>query len=280
MRLVSWNIRQLDEAWRILEADEAIDIALLQEAKPPPASASRCDVVPLRDADWKMLGYERVFRTAVARLSDRVTMQARPMADIHSAGGKAMSVSRAGTVTAVDVAYGSEVFTCISAYSVWETVITEATKPWIIADASAHRILSDISTLIATQDGDRIILAGDFNLMRGHGEQGSEYWAKRYATFFARAEALGLRCVGPAFPNGHRAHPWPRELPTDSTNVPTFRWNQRDPATATRQLDYVFASESIADRVTVTAKNGVDEWGPSDHCKIVIDVAARSSSAT
>jgi exonuclease III len=54
--------------------------------------------------------------------------------------------------------------------------------------------------------------------------------------------------------------------------VPTFHHNRQTPATATRQLDFVFASQSLADSVSVRALNEPDEWGPSDHCRVVIDV--------
>jgi len=42
--------------------------------------------------------------------------------------------------------------------------------------------------------------------------------------------------------------------------------------TATRQLDFVFASESIAKRLNVRAANRKEEWGPSDHCKVFIEL--------
>jgi hypothetical protein len=42
---------------------------------------------------------------------------------------------------------------------------------------------------------------------------------------------------------------------------------------ATRQLDLVFASHALADRLSVRALNtDHDEWGPSDHCRVVIDL--------
>ncbi len=43
------------------------------------------------------------------------------------------------------------------------------------------------------------------------------------------------------------AKPWPDELPPDSKNVPTFRTRINQPETATRQLDFVFASEALKD---------------------------------
>ena len=44
------------------------------------------------------------------------------------------------------------------------------------------------------------------------------------------------------------------------------------PSDATLQLDYVFASRPIAHRLTVRALNDPKDWGPSDHCRIVIDL--------
>lgn len=271
LRLVSWNIAQRDEPWHELAKDSTLDVALLQEAKPPPKDV-RCEVVPPRDAVWTMAGYSRPFRTAVARFSDRVRLRPRPMTDLASATSATPGISLDGTITAVDVEHGEETFTCVSVYSPWQEVSGGEGRPWVIADASAHRIISDVSMLITAQRGHRLIVAGDFNLLRGYGENGSDYWARRYATVFVRMEALGLRCVGPSAPNGRQADPWPKELPKESKNVPTYHSAQQTPATATRQLDYVFASESIADRLHVRALNSVDEWGPSDHCRVVIDV--------
>jgi hypothetical protein len=152
----------------------------------------------------------------------------------------------------------------------WESPATKGS--WIFADASAHRLISDLSLLVGNQRGHRIIVSGDFNILYGYGESGNLYWAGRYVTVFDRMSAIGLRFVGPQSPNGVQADPWPPELPVDSKNVPTFRTHRRDPSTATRQLDFVFASESIADCVQTTALNRPEEWGPNDHCQVRIVV--------
>lgn len=83
---------------------------------------------------------------------------------------------------------------------------------------------------------------------------------------------MGLQFVSPQAPHGRAADPWPQELPSDSKNVPTFRHSRQAPESASRQLDFVFTTTNIADRVNVRALNEVDEWGPSDHCRIVISV--------
>jgi len=37
-------------------------------------------------------------------------------------------------------------------------------------------------------------------------------------------------------------------------------------------LDFVFASKSLIDDVRVEAINDPYEWGPSDHCRVEIEV--------
>ena len=118
-----------------------------------------------------------------------------------------------------------------------------------------------------------MLAAGDLNILHGHGEHGNQYWSGRYASVFARMEALGLPFIGPQAPDGRQASPWPDELPRDSANVPTFHHNRQTPDSATRQLDFVFASATLGPDVRVKALNQPDEWGPSDHCRIVIEVS-------
>ena len=143
-------------------------------------------------------------------------------------------VSRAGSIAAADVVIDGQVgFTALSVYAAWE----KAAAGRGYADGSAHRILSDLSAL-AIGGRHRLIVAGDWNLLRGYGEHGSRYWQARYDTVFARAETLGLSFVGPEYPSGRQASPWPRELPPDSLCVPMFHHNGQSPESATRQLDF------------------------------------------
>ena len=46
----------------------------------------------------------------------------------------------------------------------------------------------------------------------------------------------------------------------------------RSPKSAQNQLDYVFASRGFHDSVKVRAMNGIEEWGASDHCRLLIEV--------
>jgi len=57
-------------------------------------------------------------------------------------------------------------------------------------------------------------------------------------------------------------------------NVPTYHHSRQTPATATQQLDFVFASRRLADRLQIRALNALDQWGVSDHCPVKIDITA------
>lgn len=84
---------------------------------------------------------------------------------------------------------------------------------------------------------------------------------------------MGLEFIGPQAPNGRQAKPRPTELPEGSLDVPTYHTLRQGPMGATRQMDFVFASESLATRLSVRALNSdTEEWGLSDHCRIAIEL--------
>ena len=97
---------------------------------------------------------------------------------------------------------------------------------------------------------------------------------ERERTVWDRFETLGLEFLGPQAPNGRAASSPQPDVPDDTQNVPTYYFpQQRSSAKANRQLDYVFASRGFHERVKVRALNGIDEWGSSDHCRLLIEVA-------
>lgn len=272
VKIIAWNIARRDEAWRCLLETDA-DIALLSEAAAPPVEvARRVDVDP---APWLTAGagVSRPWRAAVVKLSNRVGVQWLEPKPVPDAMPGDLAVSRLGTLAAAIVTPAAgDPLVVASMYAPWEKAHATTGSRWIYADGSVHRLISDLSSLIGQQTGHRIVAAGDLNILYGYGEHGSAYWGSRYATVFDRMQALGLSFVGPQAPAGRRADPWPNELPADSANVPTYHTSHQTPATATRQLDFVFASTGLAERVRVSARNEPDDWGPSDHCRIEIEV--------
>ncbi|HEY5962377.1 MAG TPA: endonuclease/exonuclease/phosphatase family protein [Polyangiaceae bacterium] len=274
IKVVSWNLAQRADAWRALLQTGA-DLALVQEAAAPPPDVA--DQMTVDDSPWltERASESCKWRTAVVRLNRELDVTWCTLRPLCSATISDIGVSRPGTLAAAVVrgAGLAEPITLVSMYGAWEVPLQASKSDWIYADASVHRLISDLSTLIGHQKGHRVIAAGDLNILHGYGEYGSSYWAARYKTVFERMEALGLPFVGPQHPNGRQAEPWPEELPKGSANVPTYHTNRQTPATAARQLDFVFASRDLAKQTSVRALNEVETWGPSDHCKIEIELS-------
>jgi hypothetical protein len=270
MKAIAWNIGHRDEPWQHL-LDSGADIALLSEASLPPDDvAEKLEIDP---GPWRTAGSGR-WKAALVKLSDEVEVQWLQPNSLADATPNEFAVSREGTMAAAIVTpREGEPIIFVSMYAVWERPNATTKRSWIYADASVHRLISDLSAFVSNQTGHRIIAAGDLNILHGYGEHGSKYWASRYDTVFERMDALGLSFVGPqASADSRQADPWPDELPRESANVPTFHTNRQVPATATRQLDFTFASHRLAKGVRVRAMNDPDQWGPSDHCRIEIEV--------
>jgi hypothetical protein len=272
IELVSWNMNRR-RFWDELASDTSVDVALLQEAPRPPVHPQLRATIPARDGDWRTAGWRAECRTCVVQLSDRVSVLPRSLRDPADGDTAALGASRAGSLTVADVRRdGQYLCTVASAYANWESSVDR--DDLIFADASAHRLLSDLSTLITGRENERLLVAGDFNILHGYGEYGDTYWGRRYQSVFDRAEAMGLRYVGPQHPNGRQASPPPSELPENSKDVPTFRHSRQTVEGASRQMDFVFATSDLADLIETRAQNEVADWGPSDHCRvrIVLDV--------
>ena len=192
---------------------------------------------------------------------------------LTDAVGEELGVSRPGTLAAVIITPANgEPFIAVSIYAAWEKPHSLTKRDFIFADASVHRLISDLSVFANKRFRQDILIAGDLNVLHGHGEHGDAYWAGRYETVFSRMAALGFKFVGPQAPHGRQAEPWPNELPRTSKNVPTYYRPGQSPGTCTRQLDFVFASERLADRLSVRALNDPKDWGPSDHCRVEIAI--------
>ena len=293
IRVVSWNINRSPEAWRELSRMAAVgqaDVALLQETgKCPPDDVVDRGGFEFEDVAQSFdrgLGAKLDRWPAVVKLSDRVEVEwfeqvpATPLA-AGQQGTREMGVSGVGTLAAAKVTLvdgrGAEPLIAVSMYAAWlHSRPSPRTGPWIYSDASAHRILSDLSVFTASSDPskDRILAAGDLNMF--YGATGHKLsLPKRERTVWNRFRALGLRFLGPQWPNASRqACGHPTDVPSDTKNVPTYFSvpHRQSPATAKYQLDYAFASRGFHRSVRVHAMNGIDEWGPSDHCRLMIEI--------
>ena len=296
IKVVCWNIAKRSEPWRDLaemaRRGEA-DVALLQEAGGPPDESGhslryendifwdRCSFRYEDDDVWEPPFFDRW--PLVVQLSDRVEVEwFRQIPPISELSERDIGASGIGTMAAARVTprgRPDEAFVAVSMYARWMRAHPSThRRPGIASDVSAHRILSDLSTFIDDDSGwaseHRVLAAGDLNMI--YGATGRTLsMPKRERAVWDRFAALGLEFLGPQLPNGRpSATPQP-DAPADTKNVPTYYTpQQRSGENANRQLDYAFASRGFHEKVRVRALNGIDEWGPSDHCRLLIEVAA------
>ena len=283
IKVVSWNIGKRQKPWRELvqmARDGDADLALLQEAGSPPADL--VDRIDYADGVfWNRHLYDRW--PLVVKLSDRVTVepyrQVPPTIDL---GEDSIGVSGIGTIAAGRVIphdAEEESFVAVSMYASWLSAHPSTNSSWIYSDASAHRIISDLSTFIGHSNPakHRILAAGDLNMF--YGATGSRLaLPERERTVWDRMHALGLEFLGPQVPRGRSAETQPDDVPPDTMNVPTYYNPGKRPETALNQLDYAFASRGFHENVSVRAMNEIEEWGTSDHCRLLIEVKGHCAS--
>ena len=288
--VVSWNIAKKHEPWRQLVRMGA-DVALLQEAGQPPADVANqveTGVVECWDPHgWNSRWFEGRWNnlcdrfSMVVKLSDRVRVEwFKQVSPISDTAEDEIAVSGIGTIAAARITpQDAPPFVAVSMYARWIKPHPSTGTTWSVgyADASSHRITSDLSAFIGSTDPatHRILAAGDLNMI--HGATGGNPLAPpaRDRTVTDRMKALGLEFLGPQHPEGGRqASPTPQGLPPDTRNVPTYHTTTKTPATAENQLDYAFASRGFHNTITVQALNDPDRWGPSDHCRLLIDIAS------
>lgn len=280
IKVVSWNIDKTHEPWRELVEMNA-DVALLQEVGTVPEDVlDQVELSPYvpwlkHDPTTSHPHYDRW--PMVVRLSDRVKVEwFRQIGPtwVSRERPEEVAVSGIGTMEVARVipVAGPQPFIAASVYARWFDPHPTADGDWIYSDASAHRIISDLTAFIGYYDcpaKHRILAAGDLNMSF----QSAAQFDHRAQTVLDRFQALGLDYMGPQYPAGRRADPIPEHLSKKSLDVPTYYHKpSNNPAGAYVQLDHVFASRGFHEEVQAKALNGAEEWGPSDHCRIWIDV--------
>ncbi len=274
LNLISWNMKHSRKSWQyLMSLNPMPDVALLQEALKP--NVGFYWITPALEDNWHIEGHLKPkYCSAIVGLSDRVQGRPIPTKRIGDPEKQSIPVSRLGTIAVAEIDLPSrESIFIASVYSYWENTFSD--KRPIFADASAHRIISDISALIGSRKGAHILVAGDWNIFHGYGDDGSEYWKARYDTVFSRMSAIGFHFAGPHQRAETRHERKPKYFPIDDKNVPTYRrGGPGKPDSARDQLDFVFVTRGLSDRIHVKALDNPDEWGPSDHCRIAIDIFA------
>ncbi len=277
MRIVSWNMnhclrsipaRKL--AWEYLRDELKADLAIVQEASPPKGLMSVYHPINEKHPRYR-------WGSAVVALSPDLVLRERPRVPLADCQMKPVAAnelpdSHPGACAVADVlgAHGQTLFTAISLYGQWEVM----GNGQMYSCARLHRMISDLTGVLATSRRKPVVVAGDLNLTTQVAyEKQTQAETDGAAAAFARLRAWGLTdCIS------HTRTSRPR-LPNCScsdgdncSHVQTFRLGNRTSSRPT-QLDYAFISNSMTPKLKeCRVVHDEAAWQLSDHCPIVLEL--------
>jgi endonuclease/exonuclease/phosphatase family metal-dependent hydrolase len=253
--VVTWNMQQKQASWDALPRLGA-DVALLNEARIPGGGIEARTLGGRRTEGLD--GYRRPWAAAI--------VSPHPLQEIDDArasrNGKAIPIpfgpSRPGSWVAARVTIpGFGEVTAVSLYGLMDEK----------SDASVHRSLSELSPLFEDpRYRDHLVLGGDLNTWTGW-KAGSSH-LDRDRIVLERIHAYGLVDLLDRVREPGRLDGCPCSLGDDCRHTRT-RLDARHPGTP-YQMDYLFGSEAVAERLTACSVPAEAPWPePSDHYPIV-----------
>ena len=194
MRVVSWNMNRLGrserthlEAWDYLRNDLKADLALVQEASPSEGLGAKV-YRPIGEKPYN-------WGSAIVAMRPDLTLQPRRRVALAESLPAAVAFdelpdSHPGASAVADVHVdGRRLFTAVSLYAQWEMMPGGKT---MYAGPRLHRMLSDLTGVLAFSHRNPVVLAGDFNVT----SQGSRSSDNEAAAVFARLRAWRMAdCV-------------------------------------------------------------------------------------
>ncbi|MCY4619292.1 MAG: hypothetical protein OXD50_12205 [Chloroflexi bacterium] len=241
MKIVAWNMQNLKRSWNFLvDQHQSYDLALIQEACIPTKYARRQAAewdVPWERWDLKPARY----RQEILAISDQC---------------KLTRLDREAINLVADLPTKNPIFDRWRAAAITTTEAGE--RFCVVCAVSGSRQSHGLAPLVAAV---RIVLEqqglDSAMPMIVAGDQTTDI--DRTPQTFVDMEQLGMVRVGPEGPNF------------------IHKPGMEQHADAWRMLNNVFVSTDLIDRVQATALNDPEEtspsyWGPSDHCRILIEV--------
>lgn len=282
-------MQQNPAAWTRLEElgrTHGVQVALLQEAVPPPSAEWTTFPSATASELWAITAHadrQRYFASVVAVLDPALTGRSVEPTALGQAEYGKFAASHPGQFSVVEVARLSvpvegtvdghpvlhaivntdagPTVAFISLYGIWDR-----DERYLFSEATLHRAISDLTIVLQEKSRTRVVLAGDLNIFFEWDQATYDaHWAARYDTVFTRLNAYGLLLVGPF---GHssldRCECGRGE---ECRHVRTFAY-QRRPQNRPNQLDYVFARPTLA---TLRCHVLDDEaaWRYSDHLPVI-----------
>src|SRR5688572_5152828 len=178
LSVTSWNMAHRVESWDWL-LQMRPDIALLQEAVPPPHAVRQrpgASFYPPIDHpnEWKTLaGYSRDFSTGIACFNPKLGCIPKKPAPLAQATSTSLVTSHPGSFALADMYLpDGTMITVVSIYGIWYRQPGIGSYP----EATLHRTISDLAPIFQSPPSGGIILAGDLNMYRGNNDR----WRTRY----------------------------------------------------------------------------------------------------
>ncbi|MGF0117443.1 endonuclease/exonuclease/phosphatase family protein [Promicromonospora sp. Marseille-Q5078] len=276
--VMSWNMNQRESAWdRLAEVASRnnVSVALLQEARrperslpagwnvhPPADDGARWRIAVPRHyqaADGSLRETRRWFASAVVGRDD-LSLTPREPVELHQAAEGTFAASHPGQFAVADIALdGGRRLTVVSLYGIWDRMLDSGD---MYAEATLHRAISDLTMIFQERGNEHVLVAGDLNI---YSYADGTVWGDRYLTVFSRLAAYGLEAVGPFRPDGEPRLDRCSCPDAECRHVNTFLYRS-DRGSRPHQLDYVFATPALRDRLTACWADPDPDWPThSDH---------------
>ncbi len=258
LRVATWNMNHWacargarERSWRFLEGVVAPDVALLQEAVPPRGRARIVTPDGGQGArrPWGALVVSR--RVPISRVpSVRVRWHGGPIDLLRTLVGAA-AVAR---VTPDETAP----LVCVSVCGAVEEGFALAT---------VHRLLSDLTPLLSSRQGRRVILGGDLAATT----QTQSADRDRHRFLFDRIASLGFVDL---LARTRKRRPHLARCPCGDPACAHVQTYRRARSRTPWQHDYLFATKALADRLVLCRQwdsGDPDPFSLSDHCPVVAE---------
>ena len=279
MRIASWNMNHCmrsigarKQAWDYLRDELRADLAIVQEACPPKEWKSVYQPINQKHPRYR-------WGSAIVALNPELNLRERPRVSLADCQTRPLAPnelpdSHPGASAVADVvnARGQTLFTAISLYGQWEVMPNGRS---IYSCARLHRMISDLTGVLATSGRRPVVVAGDFNLTTQIAyERQTPAETAGAAAAFDRLRAWGLtECIAHTRETRARLSSCSCDEGDACCHVQTFRLKNRSNSRPT-QLDYAFISDSMTSKLRACqVVQDATAWQLSDHCPIIVELA-------